>query len=277
MPNPLEPKAPPGPGEGLDPGVPPESAAGAPLVLIPVSAEDVARKTRRTKLIWTAAILTIAAIGGWFYKHSNDPIQAQQSFDAAQRLFDVARYEQAIVSCDRAIGLKPDFADAYLLRGRSRVARYDGEGAVADFSRAAELLPQDTRPLLNRASAYVDEKKYAEAIADTTAAIAIDSMQARAYNLRGTAMRATGQTEKAIADFTRAVELQPTSDNFFQRGATYQIVADHRHAVADFTQAISWDPDKPQAYFARAESERALGDTAAADKDHLQGRVLDGK
>ncbi len=255
----------------------PESASDSPLVLIPLTAEDVARKSRRVKVVWVVAVVALVAGSVWVYQRSNDPVQAQQAFAAAQRLFDVARYEQTIVSCDRAIALKPDFAEAYLLRGKARVAHYDADLAIADFTTAAELRPRDSQVLLERASAYVDHKQYAAAIADATAALAIDPKLARGYNLRGTAVRATGNTQRAVEEFTRALEIQPTSDTYYQRGATYQILADHRHAVEDFTQAIDFDPDKPQTYFARAESERALGETVEAEKDHLHGRILDGR
>lgn len=265
MPNPLEPKVSPDPG------------GRAPLVLIPLTAQDVARKVRRARLAWILAILAAAAVAGWMYKRSSDPIRAQQAFDAAQRLFEVARYDETIASCDRAVQLKPDLAEAYLLRGKAHVALYEGDRAIADFTKAVELRSRDPQVLLERASAYLDRKNYTAAIADATTILAIDPNLARAHNLRGTALRGAGDAQAAIAEFTRAVEIAPNSDNYYQRGATYQLLADHRRAIEDFTQAIAWDADKPQAYFARAESERALGQTEEAGKDHLHGRILDGR
>ena len=256
---------------------PASQPASSPLVLIPVTAEDVARKTRRVRLIWISALVAVAAIAGWMYKRSSDPIHAQQAYDAAQRLFAVARYDQVIVSCDRAVGLKPDYTEAYELRGRAHSALYDSEAAVADYSKAVSLKPTDPGILLDRAGAYLDQKHYQEALADTASALALDSKLALAHNMRGTALRATDQAQQALEEFTKAVELAPNSDNYYQRGATYQALNDHHHAVEDFTQAISFDPDKSQAYFARAESERALGDSKKADADHKYGRVLDGR
>lgn len=255
----------------------PAGSPESPLVLIPLTAEDVVRRARRVKLAWLLIVLVIAGFSGWFYKRSTDPIRAQRAYEAAQRLFNVAHYDQAIVSCDLAVSLKPDLAAAYLLRGRARVAAYDPDRAIADFTAAVHLQPSDPQALLERAAAYVNKKDYKDAIADTTAAVALDPHLARSYNLRGTALRASGDPQKAIEEFSRALEIEPNSDNYYQRGATYQILSDHRHAIEDFTQAISWDPDKPQTYFARAESERAVGETAQADADHLQGRILDGR
>ncbi len=219
----------------------------------------------------------VALIAGWIYKRSTDPVRAREALNAAQRLFDVARYDQAVVSCDRAISLKPDLTEAYLLRGRARVAVYDSAGAIADFAKAIQLRPQDPQALIEGAAALVDQKQYAAAAANATAALALDPKLARAYNIRGTARRGMGDMEGAIEAFSHALEIDPSPDNYYQRGATYQLLADHRHAVEDFTQAIAWAPDKPQTYFARAESERALGETKEADADHLQGRILDGR
>jgi len=116
-----------------------EAASESPLVPIPVTAEEVARQKRRKILTWVASIPTVLAVSGWIYKRSTDPIRAQQSFDAGQRLYEVARYDQAIVACDRAIALKSDFADAYMLRGRAYIALYDPEHAKKDHGYARYL------------------------------------------------------------------------------------------------------------------------------------------
>jgi tetratricopeptide (TPR) repeat protein len=267
--------------EALDPQVPgrPEGAAAgeSPLILIPVPAEDVERKKRRKVLTVLAALLTVVAAGAWIYKRSTDPLRAQESFDAAQRLFAVARYNQALVACDRAIGLKPDLADAYVLRGRAHMAQYEPERAIPDFTRAIEMRPRDAEVLLDRANAYIDQRNYPSAISDAASALALNPKLSRAYNLRGTVLRALGQPQKAIEDFDQAAALEPNQDNYFQRGATYQILGDHRRAIQDFTLAIAWDPDKAQAYFARAESERAVGEMEQAKADHDRGRYLDGR
>ena len=249
----------------------------SPLILIPVTAEDVARKRRRLILMWLAPVLALAAGAGWIYKRERDPQLAQESFDAGQKLLAVARYSQAILSFDRTISLAPGYADAYLMRGRARMAQYEGDQAVADFSKAIGLRPGDTRPLLDRARAYLLTKKYNPAIADATTALAIDPNLAAAYNLRGMARRELGNPRQALEDFQHAVTLAPEADNYYQRGATYQLLGEHRLAIADFSQNIEFHPDSAQGYFARAESERALGDEQAAKKDHLQGRILDGR
>jgi tetratricopeptide (TPR) repeat protein len=246
-------------------------------VLIPVSAEDFARRKRRIILAVVAAGVILAGAAAWVYKRSTDPLRAREAYDAGERLLKVARYPQAILSFDGAIALQEDFAGAYLLRGRSHVGLSETEEAIQDFTKVIQLRPKDAQAYLDRGAAYLDLKNYPAAIGDCNKVIEIDPQKGSAFNLRGTARRATGDLKGAADDFVRAVQLSPNLDNYFQRGATYQLMGQHKLAIADFDQVIEFSPYNPQGYFARAESRRALGDIEGARKDHEQARQLDGR
>lgn len=254
----------------------PANAAGKPLVLIPVTAEDVERQQRRRLLKWLVVALIALLAGGIIYKRVTDPRNAREAYDAGMRLLKATRYEQAILNFNRAVDLQPDFAEAYRMRGRAYVAQSNSDLAIRDFSRVAELRVSDASVLTERGFARLDKKDYANAIADADRAIALDPKLARAYNLRATARRAAGDPRKAVEDFTKAVELAPNLDNYFQRAATYQQLGEHRLAIADFDKAVAEDPQQPHTYYARAESRAALGDSAGAQADITAGRKIDG-
>ena len=260
------------PNENGDPRIP-----ETPLVLVPVSADDVARQKRRIKIaIWSAAILVLG-IAGWIYKHSVDPLHAQQSYDDGVRLLKIARYDQAILAFGRAASLKPDLTDVYIMRGRAYMGLSKTEEAIRDFTTVVEQRPADAVAFVERGLAYMEMKDYRSALTDADHAIGIDANLARAYNLRGLAMRSMGDLDKSLESFTRAVNLLPNADDYYQRGATYQLLGRYRDAIADFDKVIAFKPDEAPAYFARAESRRAIGDLAGAKADHLQGRIIDGR
>jgi tetratricopeptide (TPR) repeat protein len=247
-----------------------------PLVLVPVSEEDFARRRSRAGWAVAAVIIALLVTAGYLYRRYTDPLHAQESFDAGTRLFKIARYNQATLSFDRAIALKPDLVDAYLLRGRSNVELADPEKALRDFTKVIELRPNDTAGWIARGAAYLDLNNFPAAIADGSQAIAVNPNVAAAYALRGSALRKSGDAKKAIEDFDRAVKLEPSAKNYFERAATYQLLGEHQSAIADFDRVIEIIPDLASAFFARAESRRSLGDLAGAHQDHLQGRILDG-
>ena len=83
--------------------------------------------------------------------------------------------------------------------------------------------------------------------------------------------------ERALEDLNRAVELEPSQANYFQRAATYQALGQHKRALADLDEVIALRPDGSQAYFARSKSRRAIGDVAGADQDHKRALLLDSR
>ncbi len=255
----------------VDPGV------SGPKPLVPIPAEAYNARRRRILFLWIAAGLTALLLAVWIYRRSVDPVNAQQSLEEGRRLFKSTRYAEAILSLDHALALKHDLMEAYLLRGRSNLALSRLDPAIEDFTRAIRLRPDNTEAYVERAEARLAKEDFPGVIADSTAALDRDSRIALAYNLRGIAVRQSGDPQKSVAEFSRAVELAPDEANYFQRAATYQMMGEHALAISDLDQVIAMKPDGPQAYYARARSRRALGDVGGADKDHRQALLLDGR
>ena len=70
-----------------------------------------------------------------------------------------------------------------------------------------------------------------------------------AYFIRGNAHRLKNGLNNAIADFTRAIELDPKhADAYFNRGITYR-ESELAKAIEDLTEAIKLKPDDVATYY----------------------------
>jgi len=119
--------------------------------MIPVTAEDVARRKRRIAIACLAAGAAVVFGAVWIHQRSTAPLKAQAAFEAGRDLMTAARYNQAILNFDGAIALKPDFAEAWLMRGRAHLAIFEPEPAIADFTKAIQLRPRDAHTHLSAA------------------------------------------------------------------------------------------------------------------------------
>jgi tetratricopeptide (TPR) repeat protein len=100
--------------------------------------------------------------------------------------------------------------------------------------------------------------------------------KAVAYTSRGVEWRTKGQVDRAIADHTQAIKLDPNlSDAFYNRGNAYGDKGDHDHAIADYDQAIRLNPKFAGAYNNRGLSRRTKGDTAGGDADIARAKQLE--
>ncbi len=86
--------------------------------------------------------------------------------------------------------------------------------------------------------------------ANLSIAIEVDSSDADLYYQRGNAYAQNDEHNKAIADFTKVIELLPNSDcAYYNRGNSYGSISEnHNFAIQDYTKAIELNPRFAEAY-----------------------------
>jgi tetratricopeptide (TPR) repeat protein/GTPase SAR1 family protein len=137
----------------------------------------------------------------------------------------LGRHEQAIIDYTRAIELDPKDALTYYQRGLVFFQMGDDGRAVADFNKENIYNPSSTRGAAKyreRGDFHYEQREYALAIADYTRAIDLNPKAMLYYLNRGVVYVRQGEYALAIADYTRAIDLNLKKELFYkQRKAVY--------------------------------------------------------
>ncbi len=113
------------------------------------------------------------------------------------------------------------------------------------------------------------------AIADYTKAIEINPRYANAYINRGNAKNNLEDYYGAIFDYTKAIEINPRDANAYgNRGIVKDNLEDYYGAIADYTKAIEINPRYANAYVNRGIVNENLGDLQGACVDWRQASYL---
>src|SRR5882724_6129275 len=89
------------------------------------------------------------------------------------------------------------------------------------------------------------------------------------YTTRGQVLAKSGKTEEALAEYGRALALDPyNAQALYGRGLIYQSEKQHQQAIEDFTAANGLTPQRAEPLLARATSYLALDKTREAAADH---------
>jgi len=111
-------------------------------------------------------------------------------------------------------------------------------------------------------------KRVAQTPTDDISARSVSDAQD--YTTRGQVLAKSGKTEEALADFDRALALDPyNAQALYGRGLIYQGEKQHQQAIEDFTAANGLTPQSAEPLVGRATSYLAIDKTkeAAADLD----------
>jgi tetratricopeptide (TPR) repeat protein len=128
----------------------------------------------------------------------------------------------------------------------------------------------------NRGSALTDTGELDRAIQDFNKAIALDGKQAAAFAGRASVFVAKGQLDFAILDFSQAIKLNPKNVDtyYFNRGTTYSMAGQYDKAIADFDQMIRVNPKSSAAFNNRCFARAKAGQAQAAMPDCEQALQL---
>ncbi len=169
-------------------------------------------------------------------ENTSSPYQADDHVERGRLLNSGGKYAQALGAFDRALALRKDHSLAQRLRAETlfRMGRF--EEVIAAFDR------------------YLETGKPLESV----------------YRGRGLARAELGQYPGAIEDFTKALELHPTSAVQAFRGWTHLVVDAPKLALRDFELAIELDPKSGDAYSGRGFVRASLGRHREAIEDAVE-------
>jgi len=178
-------------------------------------------------------------------------------------------FQNALSDFEKAIGIDPNDAMAYFLRGNV-YAKMGGDinnnKAIDNYNRAIELDAKHVGAYGSRSNIYLKLKKYQQAISDCTKAIELQSVTGEEdfvpYNNRALAYVHNfdfadvnkDELKKAIGDFSKVIELNPEyTVAYIQRGYIYLALDKPREAINNYEKYLELDPDGEYAETARAD------------------------
>ncbi len=181
-----------------------------------------------------------------------EELQEAGQLAAARKLFDEVL----------ALELPDDLrAYAYAARADVRDDEDDFDGAIADYTAALAIDPDDPALYYMRSIVHSGRADWPATCADLDAAFARNLDMPEAYELLGMAHYNLGDYEKARADFAHAIEGNPDIDPkwLIYRGMAALLLDRPADGIGDFTDALARDRDNPKALVQRAKAYEACG------------------
>lgn len=170
--------------------------------------------------------------------------------DRASALNKKGDFDGALGDLKEAIRLDPHNEQNYDARSGVYQGKKDWDGVIANWTEAIANNPTNTLFLTARGNVYQFHKNdLAKAIADYNKAVELQPNDPYSYMRRAYAYEREKLYEKAIPDFSKMIELSPTNSHYYNaRADAYAQNGQYREARDDFKQAIQLSPEEWNSY-----------------------------
>lgn len=133
--------------------------------------------------------------------------------------------------------------------------------SLAALILSCPLLAQEGSDPLDAAQALYENSQFQEAIEAIDAFVAKDSLNPRAYKIRGNSYYDLKDLDKALADYLKSIEVDPEyADGHYNAGNTYEVMEDFTNAALYFQNYVALQPQDVDGYFRLAYAKTLLGE-----------------
>lgn len=203
----------------------------------------------------------------------------------ARLYHDNKQRPETIAALQESLKIKPNQREAWQFLAAVYIEQDDYEKALECDDMAVKIDPKDAQPYFIRAQLLHKMKRYDEALRDYETVTKIEPVNEKvprktaAYRLQSEILSQAGRHEEAIKTLDDAINADPTDDDLLRlRGLEYGSLKMYDKAIADYTEAIDMSPEfAGKAYEARSKAYAHLGKTELAQKDLAEAKRLDDK
>src|SRR4051794_2158018 len=169
------------------------------------------------------------------------------------------KFDLAVSDFSLVILLNPTFTDPYLQRAQSYIQLKNMDAALVDLNHLIKLPGGDpaakSQAYTARAEIFRDQNDAPSALADFSAAIRLAPDDAQPYYERGQIYMAQAEYDKAFKDMSQVASIAPTfSTTYYYLGVLNNEAKEYGDAIKNFNTYIQASPSNYQAYAGRADA-----------------------
>ena len=198
-----------------------------------------------------------------------NPYSSAAHYNLGNILQDLNKINDAILSYDKAINIKPDY-ELYFIKGKACYKLKKLNEALASYDEAIKLKVDDSLSYCNRGLVLVELHRIEDGIADYNKAIEINSHFILARYNRGLALKLLRMGRESEEAFKSIIEIEPYNvESLYELALFYKGAKQYNLALTYCDQILEIDPKHTQTIFLGIKIRKFSCNWVSYEKDYL--------
>ncbi len=204
-----------------------------------------------TLAVLIMGVLTVRRNQDYFTEHgmwsdvvSKRPANYRAHSILGETFAAIGKFKEAILHCEEALRIKPDYAGAYANLGIALHKQGKFEEAIHKLRKALRLKPKDANTHVSLGATLYKQGNFEEAITHFNTALQYNPQHPEAHYDLGTVLDKQSKFQEASYHYRKALEFKP--EHAEAHNSLGAILANHGNsgeAVSHFSQALRIKPD----------------------------------
>lgn len=208
------------------------------------------RKGILLKVLLATFLISATAVAAIFIINSVNTKNATELSKQGNTFFELQRYQDALDSYQKAVEIRPDYAQGWNGKGKTLAQLKQYPEAITAYDKAIQLQPDYVEAWTGRGFVLQNLRRYAEAIASFDKALKLNNNYPEVWNARGESFSNLKQYNNAIESYEKAIEFQ--ADNYtawYNKGLALRNLKLYEEAIAAYQKAVEIKPDYERAWY----------------------------
>ena len=187
-------------------------------------------------------------------EQSAEELEAWELTNKGAALVALDRPDEALTCYDKALEIKPRFAEAWNNKGNALGALGRSDETVACCDKAQSINPQYAEAWNNKGVALGAFGRYEEALTCCDKALEIKPRYAEAWYNKGVALDALGRSDEAVVCYDEALKISSRyAKAWYNKGLALGVLGMFEEAISAFQKFIEYTPSQHASHVKQAE------------------------
>jgi tetratricopeptide (TPR) repeat protein len=204
------------------------------------------------KVLAAITLIGTGTAGSIYVVNAINSTNAVELYQQANTLYDLQRYKDALLTYDRAIELRPDYAKAWNGQGKTLYELKKYREALTAYDKAIQIQPDYLEAWRGRGFTLSQLQRYQESVSSLDKALLLNKNQPDIWNEKGDILTKIKQYDQAIDSYNKAIELrQDYYEAWYNKALVFNNLRRYDEALVAYDKVTEIKPAYDRAWYSR--------------------------